>query len=194
MLVGLTGKKRSGKDSFAGVLVARFGFARVAFADPLKEAALVLNPIVGTNPFTGDPIRLDKVVERYGWEDAKDDFSEVRLTALQNLGMAVRTLDEGFWTRVARQRIDALLAQGRSVVVTDVRFPNERDLIHDLGGVHVHVDRPGLVSTDPHPSETAMEPYYSRADLTVTNDGTLDDLATTATEALPIIRALTGDS
>jgi hypothetical protein len=40
-LVGLVGYARSGKDTFAAAL----GYRRLAFADPLKELALAVNPL-----------------------------------------------------------------------------------------------------------------------------------------------------
>lgn len=189
MLLGLTGKKRSGKDSLAGVLVARYGFVRVAFADPLKEAAAALNPIVGYDVEAG-PIRLADVVEDAGWERAKE-MPEVRRT-LQEFGVGIRAIDEDFWTNAALGKVNRYLGAGRDVVITDVRFPNELDLIHGLGGLHVHIERPGLVSDDPHPSETALEPYYGLAEATVFNSGSLDDLANAVDEVLPVLRSLTG--
>lgn len=44
-------------------------------------------------------------------------------------------------------------------VVTDVRFPNEAQVIKDNGGLVVRVNRPSVVSTDTHESETALDNY-----------------------------------
>jgi hypothetical protein len=101
-LVGLLGLKRSGKDTFAARLVEAHGFTRIAFADPLKEAALALDPIVVSANSWDPERRLSDVVEAEGWEAAKE-VPEVRRT-LQNLGVAIRGLDEDFWLRVAIRR------------------------------------------------------------------------------------------
>ena len=45
-LIGLSGMKRSGKDSTAEILQRNYGFSRLAFADKLREALLALNPSV----------------------------------------------------------------------------------------------------------------------------------------------------
>lgn len=45
ILIGLTGRKRSGKDTVAGFLREE-GFDRVAFGDPIKEILANLNPYV----------------------------------------------------------------------------------------------------------------------------------------------------
>src|ERR1700733_9341253 len=38
ILIGITGRKRSGKDTIGDYLVNNYGFIRVAFADTLKKA------------------------------------------------------------------------------------------------------------------------------------------------------------
>lgn len=173
-LVGLIGKKRAGKDTVASTLVEEFGFARVAFADPLKAAALRLDPIVRI--WAGDPVRLSGVVERMGWEAAKE-IPEVRRT-LQEYGVAIREIEPDFWVRAGLDRAHAARYGGEPVVVTDVRFPNEAEAIEQAGGTLVRVVRPGLVSTDTHVSETALDEYPTR--FTISNGGTLDDLADAA--------------
>lgn len=185
-LVGLLGRKRSGKDSFAEVLVGEFGFARVAFADPLKEAALGLDPLVGPTglPFAPARVmrRLSEVVDSIGWERAKE-VPEVRRT-LQRLGTeAIRALDGGFWVRIAMRAVRELRegpapvtypARGVSVVVTDVRLPNEAEAIQEAGGALVRIVRPGVESGDSHASEVALDDWPTN--YVVVNDGTLDDL------------------
>jgi hypothetical protein len=189
-LIGLTGKKRAGKDTVAARLVERHGFARVAFADPLKEAALGLDPLVkiewdehgplasGEDGYYFAPLqtyRLSFVIAAVGWERAKE-VREVRRT-LQRYGVAIRDLQPEFWVAQGLAKAEALLDQGTSVVITDVRFPNELDAIAAHGGFHVHVDRPGVDTSDPHPSETALEPFYDDADVEVLNHGDLATLA-----------------
>ncbi|GAA2230353.1 hypothetical protein N1031_07005 [Herbiconiux moechotypicola] len=197
-LIGLIGKKRSGKDTFADALVAEGGFVKIAFADPLKEAALALDPIVGRPAIPapeggiltpGHDVRLSEVIDALGWERAKDYVPEVRRT-LQRLGTeAIRALDDGFWIRAAMRRVDATRSllrlrlntsdsreatRPRPVVVTDCRFPNEADAIRERGGQIIRVTRPGVESTDPHPSEVALDSYAE--DYHVLNDGTIADL------------------
>ena len=176
-LVGMIGRKRAGTDTFAGVLTTEAAFSRVAFADPLRDVALELDPIVGRPSLPGElapnrDVRLREVIDALGWERAKDYVPEVRQTALQGLGQAIRTLDPDFWLRIALGRIEA--APG-AVVVTDVRLPNEADAIVAQGGVLVRVVRPGQVDDgDTHTTETALDDYD--VDYEVLNDGTLSDL------------------
>ena len=79
MLIGTTGRKQAGKDSFAARLVEAHGFTRVTFADPMREFALALDPLVDGH------YRLSEIVRSLGWDVAKESIPEVRRT-LQRLG------------------------------------------------------------------------------------------------------------
>lgn len=173
-LLGLSGKKRSGKDTFADRLVTEHGYTRVAFADVMKEAALALDPIMWTDNLPdqfGEPgyVRLSEVVSSLGWEAAKGR-NEVRRT-LQRLGteMGRKLFGESFWVDQAMLKVEAI---DGPVVITDVRFPNEADAVVEAGGVALRIERPSIVSTDTHPSETALDDYDNFA-LVVPNLSTL---------------------
>lgn len=172
-LIGLLGKKRSGKDTFARALIDHHDYTRVAFADALRAVAAELNPILHTEQPTShsETWRLSDELERYGWETAKD-LPEVR-RLLQELGNGIRThVDSTAWfTPVYRQ----LTSPGVGpVVVTDVRYPNEAELIRSLGGKLVRITRKAAGGDDAHISETALDHWH--ADYNVANDGDLDSL------------------
>ncbi|WNO26044.1 deoxynucleoside monophosphate kinase [Arthrobacter phage Wildwest] len=178
-LIGLIGKKRTGKDTFADKLVRDHGYTRVALADPLRDAAYRLNPIMGTFPLLDEGVtrvrewRLQDVIDVLGWEKAKDYCPEVRIM-LQRLGTeAIRTIDDRFWIRAAFEKIDALRADGKPVVVTDVRYPNEADAIRDATGYLVRIVRDLPDDGDTHASEKAMDDY--REHLRIGNNGSIDD-------------------
>ena len=65
MIIGLTGYARSGKDTVASILVEDYGFTRVAFADPIRDLLLKINPILENG------YRLGEHVKEFGWELAK---------------------------------------------------------------------------------------------------------------------------
>ena len=138
-IIGLMGAKRSGKDTVADYLVNAYGFVRVAFADPLKELALDLDP------FIEEPLgwaRLSELVKPEGsvrdrFEPVKD-YPDVR-RLLQRLGVAVRELDEDFWVDAAFETISQLWDSREEpipgFVIPDVRFPNEYLAITDESAV-----------------------------------------------------------
>lgn len=181
-MLGIIGKKRAGKDTLGQILIYDHGFARYAFADPLKRAALRADPIVtaGLGPLEPS-VRLSDMVRAYGWERAKQE-PEVRRT-LQEYGMAIRDLDEGFWLRQVMTRA---AHETRPVVITDVRFPNEAHAIRAAGGLLVRIAGARQDTTDTHPSETTLDHWPT--DLFVPNFGDLGDLRA---EAAHLVTRLT---
>lgn len=163
-IIGLIGKKRAGKDSFAARLVSRHGFTRLGFADPLKAVLLELNPVVGPGEMP-----LSFLVRRCGWEGAKDSPEVRRL--LQVLGTAMRDkVSKMVWLEAAMRKVATTPGP---VVISDVRFLNEADAIKAAGGYLVRITREGT-GGDRHVSETDLDGYPT--EYTISNDGPLEAL------------------
>jgi hypothetical protein len=84
--------------------------------------------------------------------------------------------------------------ENEALVVTDVRFPNEADAIRQAGGVVVRIERPGVgPHTDPggwvHESDVALDHYDF--DVTVKNDGTIEELHARLLSVTQLIRLKT---
>lgn len=171
MIIGLGHQAQVGKDTVAGYLVEKYGFKRLAFADQLKLMALDLNPIVEYGTFHPT---LHGLVDRLGWEEAKKEPSVRRF--LQNLGVTVRDrIDPDAWANVVRRQILAGEQAGQiNFVITDVRFPNEFEMLEDLGALLVKVTRNDRPPVSQHVSEYALTdwPWHK----TLENSGTLDEL------------------
>lgn len=165
LVVGLCGYAQSGKDTLAALLVEQRGYERRAFADNMREMLLRINPLVLGNPTEGafHPTRLKRLVETHGWEQAKK-IDEVR-SLLQRLGTEAGRgiLGDNVW-------VDALFAQPihSPIVISDVRFPNEAERIHQEGGFVVRIIRDGVTPPNSHISETA----YSDQDFIIHNNST----------------------
>lgn len=169
-LVGLSGYAQSGKDTVAGILQRKYGYRRVAFADPLKELALKLDP----HPPEGHA-PLSYLVKRYGWEHAKT-YPWIR-KFLQDLGVGARdVLGSDIWVRRAFLDIDQemILDWDTSIVITDVRFNNEIAAIKERGGRIVQVCRDGVGPVNGHISEAEWTNALFHA--TIHNNGSLDEL------------------
>jgi hypothetical protein len=187
-LIGLTGYASSGKDTFAKSLKLRGGFERVGFADAVKEMALVLDPLLivpGENQ--NDLCYLSELVKFYGWEEAKKHES-VRMY-LQVLGTdAVRDIiGNDSWVRAAEAKVIGHLREGRSVVMTDVRFENEAQFIKSYGGIMVRIEREGVGPVNGHISDTGVD--MIAVDHVIFNNGSVDDLGQKASSLLWILGA-----
>lgn len=173
--IALIGKARSGKDSTCAALVGGYAFTRLALADPLKEMALRMDPLIPTGH--GVHVRLSKLIEDVGWEYAKTHYPEVR-RFLQHTGQTIRENDPYYWVRILMDKVDSAEKWNMPVVVTDVRYRNEAEALRLRGFLMVRVQRPDLVSTDTHDSENELNDYPT--DETLINDGSLVDLRSNA--------------
>ncbi|MEU8840242.1 hypothetical protein AB0D97_14075 [Streptomyces roseus] len=177
MNIGLIGRARVGKDTVGAWLTQNRGYERVAFADPLKAAALKLDPIVLAEDeridWQAGHLSLAEAVAARGWERAKDELPEVR-RILQELGAAMRTVDSEIWLRAALARVDEVnRTTGRPAVITDVRYPNEAASLKRSGFKLIHIDRPGIEHLA-HESEGALGP--EDAHYMIRNGGSFDVL------------------
>lgn len=176
MIIGLCGFARSGKNSVADVLAHSYGFKTVAFADKMRKGLLALNPLCPIDPHSQQQfglvrkVRLQELVARLGWDDAKS-IIEVR-ALLQRFGTDAgrNVLGENVWVDALLN--DCVLHQNYSVA--DVRFPNEANAIREHDGIVVRVMRPGVTAVNAHISERALDNFVE--DTRIINDGSLDDL------------------
>ena len=161
-LIGLTGHAGSGKSSAANIL-AKYGYTVTHIADPIRRIAYQSMP------------RIRRVVDAYGWDQAKRIDPEVR-PVLQSLGDAIRA---EFRTALIDKAIneDAML-----LVIADVRTDLEAEEVRYYGGTIIEITRTGTKPANGHHLERGID--RDLIDLSIANDGTLEDLETALVTAL----------
>lgn len=175
MIIGLTGYKRSGKDSVANILVEEFGFVKVGFADALREMALAIDPVVGA--YTEHSSHSDyelhlttysEIVNSVGYEKAKE-LPQVR-RFLQRLGTeGIRgCFGTDAWVEALDKRTFSQRDSGVNLAVPDVRFPNEAEWVLRRGFLW-RINRPGFGGDDAHESERHIPTLPVHQALTATN-------------------------
>lgn len=190
-IIGLTGHPGSGKDSCAQALEPH-GFLPVAFADALRiEIALAWRVDVRmiTDRATkelalpalaigmcGDPRFLHWAA--YHGHSLYDPRSPRWI--LQRWGTDFRRAqDPAYWVHVVERWIGRQSGIGYDrFVVTDVRMPNEADMVRQLGGKLVRVHRPDLPAMAADTAGHCSEGHGTlEVDADVHNDGSLQALA-----------------
>lgn len=164
-IIGLTGYAGAGKDEAAKALI-ELGWLRVSFADPIREMLLALNPLV---PTQWGPKRVSDLVKKVGWDEAKKNL-EIRCL-LQRLGTEAGRdiLGPDIWVDLAEKKIDAT---DKNIVITDVRFPNEVQMVHRRKGYIVEIGKDGVGPINAHSSDNfAIKPHC-----TLWNNGTIAQL------------------
>jgi hypothetical protein len=163
MIIGLTGYAQSGKDTVANILVEKYGFERIAFADPIRDMLFEMNP-------NYNDTLLQQAITSQGWDEIKKNSIVRRM--LQNLGVGARkVLGEDVWIIAALRKINDV---NKHYVITDVRFENEAAIIKQLNGELWRVIRPGVEAVNNHISEHEMNGY--NVDRELHNGGTLEEL------------------
>ncbi len=178
-ILGIAGKLRSGKDTVADMLIADYGFKKLKFAEKVYEGLWEINPIIDFERIDDKygfisfiEVRLQEVVNTFGWENCKDKYPEVR-RLLQAYGTegGREIHGENCWVDILKRQIEA--EPNQNFVISDMRFKSELDMVHSIGGETLRVVRPSQASqTSTHISEAYLEDVQHE----IINDGTLVDL------------------
>ena len=175
MIIGLAGKKQSGKTTVAEILRDMSGFKMESFADPIRKFVAEL---CGYTPkeleeFKESPHRIFGVTPRH---------------IMQTLGTewGREMISQTIWT----DRLRMVLRHGpvTDVVIHDVRFENEAEMIRKMGGHIVHVARhPEPDKFDSHVSEAGVS--VIGLDFYMPNYGSIDELHTEVKDLVEYIRS-----
>lgn len=154
MRIGFSGKARSGKDTAVEFMLAKYGGHHLKFATPIYNLMYEL----------------------------QDRFSIPRHKCsplLQALGTdLVRTHKPDHWIMEMKKAITKLEYKhpGCNIFVSDIRFPNEVELLQALDFTVIRVERenrPETGRSNVHTSETALDDYkgfnafiYNDSDIT----------------------------
>ena len=195
-VVGLCGLIGAGKDT-AGDIFVKYGYVRISFASVLKDIVAMMfgwdrQMVEGSNPESR--VQRD-VVDVYWSAVFKRDITPRNM--LQTMGTEIMRdhLHTDIWVKIIEKRIRDK-TYGDKVVLTDTRFPNECQMVHELGGQVVRIVRgptpswetqleqtslkdrltiPGL----PHCSEWA---WIGHEDKSLSNNASVHDLETKLVE------------
>jgi len=199
MIVGISGKIGSGKDTVAAMLQElrpERSWEIKKFAGKLKQVASLL---------TGVPVEkfedqeFKKTLMARGWDTVTEHHSGDVMTRM-SYRMSYRDFLQKLGTEAIRDNVhknawvNALFAEyngtaldpsdfwpedgttprkSQNWLITDTRFPNEAQAVLDRGGKLIRVVR--NTETGNHPSETALDDW-GKWDFIIENNGTLDDL------------------
>ena len=136
MLIGFSGKKGSGKSYFADYLVNHKLFIKLSFASPLKEITKILFNL--SDEDVKDPIKKELINPK---------FNASPRELMQWLGTDIMreefnkkfNYSGSIWIDSVKDKVKTLLDNNKDVVIDDVRFQNEVDMIHSLGGIVINL-------------------------------------------------------
>jgi hypothetical protein len=166
MIIGIGHIAQVGKDTVANYMVEKYGFKKLSFADPLKQACAAIFHL-NKEQLYGN---LKEVIDPFWNATPRYILQKVGTDCLRNV------YDKDVWVRST----ECLINQNPTVdfVIPDCRFLNEVSAIKRWGGRLLRVTRSvcgakgGIAG---HASETALLGFEGW-DYTVHNDGSFEDL------------------
>ena len=192
MIIGFVGFMGSGKGT-AGEILKDMNFHQESFANGVKDVASVMFgwPRHLLEGDTDESRQFRETPDKFWSDKMSRDFTPRE--ALQKVGTEAGrdTFHKDFWVLSLENRIKF----ATDYVITDVRFPNEIDWIHEKGGIVIELKRGqnpiwyddmanpesdiefkrALMNTfGVHESEWAW--VGSNTDATICNNGTKEDL------------------
>lgn len=194
VFIALSGKKQVGKDTAAGMIVRLMeaqGKKAVltAFAEPLKRMCieiLGLRPegVYGTDEqknqlshINWDGFALDirlkysKEIDQHDGRELPRSGPMTNREVLQVMGTDIfRSIYGNVWAKAPFNRD---WSGADVVILTDCRFPNEKSVTEEAGGVIIRLERSTGFS-DNHASEIALDGYVFEN--TYQNSGSFEDL------------------
>lgn len=184
MIIVLSGKARSGKDTVADILEDLFienfeDVVSIAYADYLKEIvgkAFGLNDRHLYGDLKEEPIKNLPIRSRSG---LKTQHHWTPRKLFQYIGTDIfRRIDPDCWLNVVKNEVLSNRAKA-SYIITDARFENEINWAMEAGGIHIHIERDNkdFCSDTKHASETSLPEFEEAPNrYVVKNNGTLEDL------------------
>lgn len=172
MIIGVGGKKQSGKDTVAGYIASQYGYEKRAFAGPIKQALEVIfdwdssvweteeqktriDPRWGISPRQAS----QHMGTEWGQLSLKEAFPEFAKVSNRNL-----------WVNRALHDYNRHM----KIVFSDMRFVHEARAIKERGGYLILVKGRNDSDSDTHPSE--MEVKEIQPDLVISNVSSLEFL------------------
>ncbi len=160
LIIGLSGKRSSGKDTIAKMLIDNLHFHPFSFAGPLKELCLDFFDITNKGITEKEKNEVQNHLFLNGKHPTYRDI-------LQYIGTDIfRNVYPDVWAQKTIKNIKIFqnIRTGftdSKTVITDVRFPNEVDVIEKAGGYVIRLTRDVFKDDySLHASETALDGHH----------------------------------
>ena len=208
-IIGIAGGMRSGKGVLAEYLSKKYGYQILAFYDRLKSITTNLLGLYSVEQL--DELKNNnKEIAMYFNQDLCNRFADAFDVDRQFFGdimlgkeiHSVRELLQTIGTDVLRaynsewhvhpliKLVIAYVEAGYSVVITDVRFPNEKAYIESIGGEVYYVDRKCDEERASHIAENSLSADDFEEPYVIKNDGDVDTLISRFAERLNVVDEL----
>jgi hypothetical protein len=175
---------RCGKTTIAQHLEIHHGYISTSFAAPMRRMTYALlryadadggaphESAAEGSEFVGTPGLLHLQDKEAPIESLPYRPSMRHLMRTLGTEWGRQCIGPGFWTQLWERHVHKLLDNSETVVVDDLRFPEEYDAVRQMGGEIWRISRPGFddVPAERHASDGRLMGEHYRWDRIVHND------------------------
>lgn len=173
-MIGFVGKKSSGKDTAGDYLVKKYNFEKQSFANPLKRCCKEMFSL--TDEQLNDPILKETPDPRWFGATPRQILQYVGTDLLRNqLKNIIPNIGENVHINAFKLWYEN--NKHKKIVLCDVRFLNEANMIKENGGILIKIYRGENKTKDLHQSEMELEKI--KCDIIIDNNGSLEELYAT---------------
>ena len=179
MIIGISGKAGSGKDTAAKMLEVLYANPDISYEDFVNKRYKNFADIQIVH-FADSLKETAQVLFRIGeWETNTQEGKKTTINwigktvreLLQGIGQGLRdTIDPNLWVKILFANTEGW----SNYIIADVRYPNEIYAIKERNGILLRIDRKGAGAGN-HSSETALD-NYKEWDVHIENNGSIEDL------------------
>ena len=179
MIIGISGKAGSGKDTAAKMLEVLYANPDISYEDFVNKRYKNFADILIVH-FADALKETAQVLFRLGeWETNTQEGKKTTINwigktvreLLQGIGQGLRdAIDFDLWVKI----LFANTENWSNYIIADVRYPNEIKAIKERNGILLRIDRKGAGAGN-HSSETALDDY-KEWDVHIENNGSIEDL------------------
>lgn len=195
-IIGIAGRKQSGKTVLSSIAVEKYEYTKLTYDNALKNLICHLldidratmeiwkndaNKIVDFS-FTEPQISYLSNLTQIKIENIQTEISKVVMYStvremLQKIGTdIIRKYNKNWHVNCIKNEILKLYNENNNVniIIDDVRFHNEKDLIKTFGGEIYFIIKPNNWHISNHDSETGLFAYNFKKENTIINDTSLE--------------------
>lgn len=160
--IAISGKKEHGKDTFlnfiiknAAKIIPNKSIAKLAFADPIKEAILNLYPQIKREHIFGESYY--KSLEVNGCVNPETGNPLTIRDLILDFGKRCRQYNENSIIEAAICSANRLITEGKIVIISDCRLKKEKRYLQNNGIKVIRIIRTGIVSNSTDITEIDLD-------------------------------------
>lgn len=173
ILIGISGKKTSGKTTTAEIIKQLFPNKSIIinFGDAVKESLKVIFGFSDSELYGNDKEKVNDY-----WKITPREMMQYFATDLMRNQMSKQfsCIGTDIWVKCVERKIIDLLDKDVIVIIADLRFVNEYDMIKKYNGITLRIINENIQFVDQHQSEIELDNITF--DYTIYNNSTRDKL------------------